>query len=73
MAVERLDRGIDIENPRLVEQRSHAIIAMRLQPLHARGLVDLRQRPPPRIYADHLTHAEQRRIHRTQRNAVTCA
>jgi hypothetical protein len=30
-----LDRGIDIENPRLVEQRPHAIIEMRLQPLPA--------------------------------------
>src|SRR5690348_2708351 len=31
MAVERFDRGIDIENPRLVEQRPDAIIEM---PLH---------------------------------------
>jgi hypothetical protein len=61
---ERLDRGIDIENPRLVEQRPHTIIEMRLQPLHAHGLVDLRQRPPQRIFADHFAHAEQRRIDR---------
>ena len=64
MTVERLDRGIDIENPRLVEQRPHTIIEMCLQPLHARGLVDLRQRPPQRIFADHFAHAEQRRIDR---------
>ena len=64
MAVERLDRGIDIENPRLGEQRPDAIIEMRLQPLHARGLIDLRQRPPQRIFADHFAHAEQRRIDR---------
>jgi hypothetical protein len=63
MAVERLDRGVDIKNPRLVEQRSYTIIKMRLQPLRAGGLVDLRQRPPQRIFADHFVHAEQRRVH----------
>jgi hypothetical protein len=26
MAVERLDRGVDIENPRFVEQRPYAIM-----------------------------------------------
>jgi hypothetical protein len=62
MVVERLDR--DIENPRLVEQRPYAIIEMRLQPLHARGFVDLRQRPPQRIFTDHFAHAEQGRVHR---------
>jgi hypothetical protein len=64
MAVERFDRGIHIENPRLVEQRPDAIIEMRLQPLHARGFVDLRQRPPQRIFADHFAHAEQWRVDR---------
>ena len=64
MAVERLDRGIDIENPRLVEQWPDAIIEMPLQPLHAGGLVDLRQRPPQCIFTDHFAHAEQRRIDR---------
>src|SRR5690242_19944178 len=48
MAVERFDRGIDIENPRLVEQWPDAVIEMPLQPLPARGFVDLRQRPPQR-------------------------
>src|SRR5262249_59320792 len=61
MAVERLDCGIDIENPRLGEQRPDAIIQMRLQPMHARGLLDLRQRPPQRIFADHFAHPQQRR------------
>ena len=64
MAIERLDRGIDIENPRLVEQRPDAIIEMRLQPLHARGLIDLRQCPPQRIFADHFAHPEKRRVDR---------
>ena len=62
MAIERFDRGIDIENPRFVEQRPHAIIEMPLQPLHARAFVDLRQRPPQRIFTDHFGHAEQRRV-----------
>jgi hypothetical protein len=75
MAVERLDRGIDIKNPRLVEQRPHAIIQMPLQPLHAGGLVDLCQRPPQRIFTDHFAHAEQRRIDRiaAQRRDVRLA
>jgi hypothetical protein len=37
---------------------------MRLHPLHARRLVDLRQRPPQRIFADHFAHPEQRRVDR---------
>ena len=64
MTVERLHRSIDIENPRLVEQRPDAIIEMPLQPLQARAFVDLRQRPPQRIFADHFVHAEQRRVDR---------
>jgi hypothetical protein len=32
--------------------------------LHARGLIDLRQRLPQRIFADHFAHAEQRRVDR---------
>ena len=64
MAVERLDRGVDIENPRFIEQRPYTIIKMRLQPLHAGVLVDLRQRPPQRIFAHHFVHAEQRWVHR---------
>src|SRR3974390_2761974 len=63
MAVERLDRGVGIKNPRLVEQRSYTIIKMRLQPLYPGGLVDLCQRPPQRIFADHFVHAEPRRGH----------
>ena len=64
MAVERLDRGIDIENPGLLKQRPDTIIQMRLQPLHAGALVDLRQRPSQRILADHFAHPEQRRVDR---------
>src|SRR5215831_15080988 len=62
MAAERFDRGIDIENPRLVEQWPNAIIEMPLQPLHARAFVDLSQRPPQRILTDHFAHPEQRRV-----------
>jgi len=47
-----------------VEQRLCAMIEMRLQPLHARGFVDLDQRPPKRSFADHFAHAEQGRVHR---------
>jgi len=39
------------------------MIEMRLQPLHARGFVNLDQRPQ-RSFADHFANAEQGRVHR---------
>ena len=69
--LERLDRGVDIKNPRLFEQRSYTIIKMRLQPLYPGGLVDLCQRPPQRIFADHFAHASSGGLTASQRNAVT--
>jgi hypothetical protein len=46
-----------------VEQRLCAMIEMLLQPLHARGFVNLDQRPQ-RSFADHFANAEQGRVHR---------
>jgi len=63
MAVERLDRRIDIEDPRLGEQRLHAKGQMTAQPGRAFPFVDHLERPPDRVLAHDLRHAEQLRQH----------
>jgi hypothetical protein len=53
-------------------QRLYAIIEMRLQPLHARGFVDFRQRPPQRISSlTTLLMPSKGGFTASQRNAVT--
>src|SRR4051794_4900901 len=48
---------------------------MSLQPIHARGFIDLRQPAAHRVLAHHLAHAEQGRVHRVtaQRRDVRIA
>src|SRR6516225_9251017 len=64
MAIERLYGGVDIENPWLSEKRPHAIVEMLLQPRQPGVLLDLVEAAPYRVLADHLAHAQQRRIDR---------
>jgi hypothetical protein len=75
MTVERLDRRIDIQDPRLAQQRPHAILQLLAQPADPGRLVDLAQRPPYRVRADHLFHSQQRRVDRfgAQRRDVRVA
>ena len=62
MAVERLDCRIDIEDPRLGEQRLHAKGQTTAQPGRAFRLVDHLERAPDRVLAHDFRHAEQRRL-----------
>jgi hypothetical protein len=73
MAVERLDRGIDIENPRLGEQRPDAIIEMRLH--HCTPAVSSIFASACRSASSLTTLLMPSSVGLTasQRNAVTCA
>ena len=62
MAVQRLDRGVDIQNPGLAQQRPHAVLQLLAQPPDPARLVNLAQRPPYRVLADHFLHPQQRRV-----------
>ena len=64
MAVERLDRRIAVEGPRLGEQRLHAKREMTPQPGGAIRLVDRLEGPPDRVLADDLLHPQKFRKHR---------
>ena len=64
LPIQRLDRAIDVEHPRLAQQRRGAIVEMRLQPRQAGRFVDLRQAAAHRVLAHHLLHAQQPRVHR---------
>ena len=59
MAIERLDRRIDVEDPRLGQKRLHAIGKMPAQPRRALIRLDRLEGPADRILADDLAHAEQ--------------
>ena len=63
MAVERLDRGVDIENPWLAQQRPDRLVEMAGQPARPRVGFDLVQAAPHRILTHHPLHAQQRRVH----------
>jgi hypothetical protein len=62
VAKERLDRGVDVQDPGLARQRPDAVVEMPRQPGEPRRLVDPGQRPAHRILAHHLAHAEQPRV-----------
>ena len=59
MAIERLDRRIDVQDPGLGEQWLDAKCKMLAQPCRAFLLVDRLESAPYRILADDLFHAEQ--------------
>ena len=63
MAVERLDRRVDVEDPRLGKQRLHAMLQMPAQPEGAFRFVDGREGAPHGVLADDLLHAQQLRQH----------
>ena len=62
VAVERLDRGVAIQDPRLAQQGPHRVVEMAVQPRRAFVRRDPLQGAPNRILARHLAHAQQRRI-----------
>ena len=64
MAVERLDRRVDVEDPGLGQQRLHAKRQMTAQPSRAFRLTDRLEGPPDRVLADNLLHPQEFRQHR---------
>ena len=64
MPVERLHRGVDIENPRLAQKWPCRVIEMPRQPRQAGLLFDLVEAAPYGVLAHHFTHSQQRWIHR---------
>jgi len=63
MAVERLHRRIDVEDPRLAQKTLHAMVEMTPYPVRARFFPDRRERPPNRVLAEDLAHVEKLRQH----------
>ena len=75
VAVKRLDRRVDVENPRLGQQRPHRIVEVAGEPARPRLGLDLVQPAPHRVFAHHSRHAQQRRVDRVaaQRRDVRIA
>jgi hypothetical protein len=64
VAIQRLHRAVHVEDPWLAQQRRRAIIEVVLEPGPAGFVADLFQITAHRVLADHLAHAEQRRVNR---------
>jgi hypothetical protein len=62
MPVERLHRGVDVEDPVLLQQRLVALAQMPPQPLPAGRLLDAAEGPPHAVFADHLAHPQKLRV-----------
>ncbi len=75
VAVKRLDRRIDVEDPRLGQQRLHTILQVSAQPDGPFRLVDRLEGAPDRVLADDLLHPEEVRQNRVaaQRRNVRVA
>jgi hypothetical protein len=59
LAVQRLDRGVDVKNPRRIEQRRRTLAQVRIEPGYPFGFANRHQRPAQRILTDHLVHSQQ--------------
>ena len=57
LAVEDLDRGIDIQNPRQLQRMFIAALKLGVQPRRAGRGWNRAQRPTERIVADHRRHS----------------
>ena len=58
-AIERLDGGIDVENPRGIEQRHHTLTQVAVQPGNAFGFRYRRQRPAQGVLGNDLAHSQE--------------
>jgi len=58
-AVERLDGGVDVEDPGGVEQGGDAVAEMLIQPGHAFGFRDGDQCAAQGIFGDDFVHAQE--------------
>ena len=59
LAVQRLDRRVDVQNPRHIEQGRGALAQVAIEPAHAGLFRDRQQSPAQRVLADHLVHPQQ--------------
>jgi hypothetical protein len=62
LAVQRLDRRVDVQNPGHIEQGRGALAQVAVEPAHPFVLGNRQQRPAQRVLADHLVHPQQPRI-----------
>ena len=70
VAVERLDGHINVQHPRLAEQRLDARAQLARQPAQTLGFIDALERPAHHVLAHHVGHAQQRRIERVPAQRV---
>ncbi len=59
LAIQRIDRGVDVQNPWHIEQRRRTLAQVGVEPGNPFGLGDRQQRPAKRILTDDLVHPQQ--------------
>ena len=72
LAIQRLDRRIDVQYPRHIQQERHTVAQMTIEQMHARVFGNCQQDPAQCILADHLAHPQQTGLTPSQRIVVTC-
>jgi len=70
VAVERLDRAINVEHPRHAQHRLDARAQFAREPRETGAFVHALHRPPHHIFADGAAHAQQRRVERVAAHRV---
>ena len=59
LAIQRLDRCVDVQNPGHIEQRRRTLVQVGVEPGNPFGFGNRQQRPAQRILADDLVHPQQ--------------
>ncbi len=70
VAVERLDGHVDVEDPRLAQDRLDARAQLAREPLQSGAFVDALHRAAHHVLADDVGHPEQRRIERVAAHRI---
>src|SRR6516164_8613706 len=60
--IDRLDRHVDIQNPRMTQYRFDACSQLPAEPFHASALLYAAHRSAHHVFTDRAAHVQQRRI-----------
>src|SRR6516162_3448025 len=62
LPINRLDRHVDIQDPRLTQYRLDACPQLAVEPFHASALLYAAHRSTHHVFTDRAAHVQQRRI-----------
>src|SRR6516165_9618285 len=72
LPINRLDRHVDIQDPRLTQYRLDACPQLAVEPFHASALLYAAHRSMHHVFTDRAAHVQQRRIEPISPHRVVC-